>query len=73
MWKSPCTQYRRNVALTTTCIKNGKFKIIKTRTGCQYVGNLHHIESLNWDERNLRVGRTLLAGRELDIAGLELD
>jgi len=41
IWKSPSTQYRRDiVALRTTCIKNVKFKIFKIRTGCQYVGYL---------------------------------
>jgi len=29
---------RDKVALKTTCIKNVKFEIIKTRTGCQCVG-----------------------------------
>jgi len=34
-----CNGNRRNkVSLRTTCIKNVKFKIIKVRTGCQYVG-----------------------------------
>jgi len=29
---------RDKVALKTTCLKNVKIKIIKTRTGCQCVG-----------------------------------
>jgi len=34
-----CNDNRRNkVALRTTCIKNVKFKIIKIRTGCEYLG-----------------------------------
>jgi len=36
--KSNCNGNRRDkVALRTTCIKNVKSKIIKLRTGCQYV------------------------------------
>jgi len=41
------TQYRRDkMAVKVICIKNIKFKIIKIRTGCQYVG-LHYSENLN--------------------------
>jgi len=40
-----------------TCIKNIKFKIIKIRTGCQYVGYLHNSENLNWAAPNLRLCR----------------
>jgi len=36
------------VALRTTCIKNVKFKVIKIRTGCQYVGYFYYSENLNW-------------------------
>jgi len=53
------------VSLKTTCIKNVKFKIIKTRTGCQYVGYFYHSENLNWAAQNLRLGRGL------DIAALD--
>jgi len=28
---------RDKVALKTICIKNGKLKIVKMRTGCQYI------------------------------------
>jgi len=35
------------LALKTTCIKNVNFKIIKIRTGCQYVGYLYYCENLN--------------------------
>jgi len=52
------------VALRTTCIKNDKFKIIKVRTGCQYVGYLYYSKNLNWAVQNLRLGRGS------DIAGL---
>jgi len=41
------------MALRTTCIKNVKFKIIKIRTGCQYVGYLHCNRYLNWAAQNL--------------------
>jgi len=55
IWKSPSMQYRRdNVTLRTTFIKNFKFKIIKIRTGCQYVGYLYYSENLNWATHNLR-------------------
>jgi len=52
--KSPNTQYGRDkVVLRTTCIKNVKFKIIKVRTGCQYVVYLYYSENLNWTAQNL--------------------
>jgi len=38
VFESNCNGNRHDkVALRTTCIKNIKFKIIKTKTGCQYV------------------------------------
>jgi len=43
------------MALKTTCIKNVKFKIIKIRTGCQYVGYFCYSETLNWAAQNLRL------------------
>ena len=52
------------VALKATCIKNVKFKIIKIRTGCQYVGFFYYSENLNWAAQNLRLVRGL------DIAAL---
>ena len=66
-WKHPnpnCNSKRRNkVALRTTCIKNVKFKIIKVRTGCEYVRYFYQSENLNWAAKNfdwatcwLRVG-----------------
>jgi len=57
------------VALRTTYIKNVKFKIIKARTGCQYVlfvGYFYYSENLNWVAQNLR------QGHGLNIGGLEL-
>ena len=51
------------MALRTTCNKNVKFKILKTRTGCQYIGYVSYSENLNWGAQNLRLGRGL------DIAG----
>jgi len=45
------------VALRITCIKNVKFKILKIRTGCQYVGYLHYNENRNWAAQNLRQAR----------------
>jgi len=50
------------VALRTTCIKNVKFKIIKIRTGCQYVGYFYYSENLNWAAQNLELGRMRAAG-----------
>jgi len=47
---------RDKEALRTTCIKNVKFKIKKTRTGCQYVGYFYHSENLNWASENPRLG-----------------
>ena len=49
IWKTPSTQYRGDiVALRTTCMKNVKFKIIKNRKDCQYVGYLYYNGNLNW-------------------------
>jgi len=60
-----CNGNRRvKVALKTAYIKNVKFKIIKIRTGCQYVGYFHCSWNLNWAAQNLRLGRGL------DIEGL---
>jgi len=56
------------VALRTTCINNVKFKIIKIRTGCQYVGYFYYSEKLIWAARNLRLGHMRPVGRGLDIA-----
>jgi len=56
------------MALRTTCIKNVKFKVIKIRTGCQYVGYFHYSENLNWAAQRLRLGRMGPADRRLDIA-----
>jgi len=50
---------RDKVPLRTTCIKNVKFKIIKTTTGCQYVGYFYYSENLNWAAQNPRLGRGL--------------
>jgi len=71
MWKSPSTWFRCDkVALKTTCIKNVKFKIIKTRIGCQYVGYLYYSENLNWAaQKNLNQVCPTRAGHGLDIAG----
>ena len=55
-----CNGDRRDkVALRTTCTKNVKFKIIKIRTGCQYVGYFYCSEILNWAVQNLRLSRGL--------------
>jgi len=43
-------------ALRTTCIKNDKFKMIKTRTGCQYVGYFYHSENINKAAQNSLLG-----------------
>jgi len=43
------------VALSTTCIKNIKFKIIKIRTGC-HVGYFYYSKNLNWSAQNPQLG-----------------
>jgi len=48
---------RDKVVLRTTCIKNVKFKIIKTRRACQYVGYFYYSQNLNWATQNPRLGR----------------
>ena len=63
--KYPSTQYRCDkVALRATWIKNVRFKIIRIRTGCHYVGYFYYSENLNWAAPNLQLSRGL------DIAGL---
>jgi len=52
------------VALKTTYIKNVKFKIIKIKTGCQYVGYFNYSENLNWGCTKYSTGP--YAGRRLD-------
>jgi len=53
-----CSGNRRDkVVLRTTCTKNVKLKIIKTRTGCQYVGYFYYSKNLNWAAQNPWLGR----------------
>ena len=66
IWKSPRTQQRRDkVAVRTTCIKNIKFKIIKTNwlSVCRL---LILQRKLIWAAQNLQLGRGL------DIFGIDL-
>jgi len=57
------------MALKTTCIKNVKFKIIKTRTGCQYVGYFCYSENPELGRTKPSTGRHEAHG--LDIARLD--
>jgi len=53
------------MVLRTTCIKNVKFKIIKIRSGREYLGPLgyfYHNENFNWGTKKLRLGRMQSAG-----------
>jgi len=50
------------VALSTSCIKNIKLKIIEIKTGCQYSWYFYYSENLNWAAQNPRLGRMLAAG-----------
>jgi len=60
---SNCNSNRRaKVALKTTYIKNVKFKIIKTRTGCQNIANFYYSNDLNWAAQNIRLGRMRATG-----------
>ena len=63
---------RDKVTLTTTCIKNVKFKSIKIRTSCQYVGYFYYRKKLNWAAQNLHLVRMQPEGRGLDIADLNV-
>jgi len=66
-----CNDNRRDkVALRTTCIKNVKFKIIKTRTRCQYVGYFYYSENPNWAAQNPQLGRMDMAGLASNTTGL---
>jgi len=68
-WNPNCNGNRRDkVALKTTCIKNVKFKLIKIRTGCHYIGYFYYSENLNWAAQNLQLSCMRPAGRGLDIA-----
>jgi len=59
-WKrsNPHCNRRDKVALKTNCIKNVKFRIIKIRTGCQYIGYIYYSENLNWAACVARVGHS---------------
>jgi len=57
---------------TTTCIKIVKFKIVKIRTGCQYIGDFYYSGNLNWAAQNLSLGYMRPKGHGLDIAALGL-
>jgi len=48
--------------LTEFDIKNFKFKIIKYRTGCQYIGYFTYSENLYRAAQNLRLGHMPPAG-----------
>ena len=64
-WNPNCNGNRRDkVALKAICMKNVKFKLVKIRTGGQYLGYLYYSENLNWAAQNLQLGRGL------DIASL---
>jgi len=56
------------VALRTTCIKNIKFKIIKIRIGCQYVGYFYYSQNLLCRAKSSTGPH---AGRGSDIAGTD--
>jgi len=62
---------RDKPALRTTSIKNVKFKFIKSRTGCQYIGYSYSVVNLNWAAQNPQMGRMRPAGLGLDIAGVD--
>ena len=59
-----CSGSRRDKLALGTKGPNAKFKVIKIRTSCQYVGYFYYSENLNLAAQNLRLGRGL------DIAGL---
>jgi len=44
--------------MKTNCIKIFKFRIIKIRTGCQYIGYIYYSENLNWAAYGPRVGHS---------------
>jgi len=55
--------YRRpRFDVTEFDIKNVKFKIIKIRRACQYIGYFTYSEKLNWAAQNLRLGHMRPAG-----------
>ena len=62
---------RDELALRTTSIKSVKFKSMKTRTSCQYVGYIYYSVNLNWAAQIPLLGRMQPAGLGLDIAGSE--
>jgi len=60
-----CNGNRRDkVALRTTCIKNVKFKIIETRTVCQYAGDFDYSEN---QTRTIAKTKLLPAQRRLTV------
>jgi len=76
VFESNCHGNRRDkVTLRTTCIKNVKFKMIKTRSGCQYVAYCRILILQRKPKvgcTNPQLGRISARGRGLDIGGLEI-
>jgi len=61
MWKSSSAQYRRDkVALRVTCMRNVKYRIIKIRTVCQYVGYLYQFFSTFFASRTTLCNKKIL-------------
>ena len=58
---------RDKVGPKTSCIKNVKIKIIKIRTGCQYIGYFYYSENLNWAARKPKLGRVANKQRKQDL------
>jgi len=46
------------MALKTNWIKIFKFRLIKIRTGCQYIGYIYYSENLIWAACGSRVGHS---------------
>ena len=68
-----CNGNRRDKAtLKTTSTKNVKFKIIKTRTGCQHIRYFYYSKILNWAAQNIRPGYMRPAGWTLLACGVLL-
>ena len=58
------------VALKAICIKHVTLKIVKIRTGCQYIGYFNSNENLNCTAKNFRLGHMRPASRGRDTAVL---
>jgi len=67
-----CNDNRRDKLAENHQHQKCQIQIIKTRTGCQYVGYVYYSVNLNWTAQYPQLGRMRPAGLGLDIAALDV-